>query len=524
MSKVGKDSRSAQGSGEHDGVNSSAHKDEYFKTGHLKEDLGVRTVRGGAVTLVSQGATFLITLLATALMARLLTPQDYGLIGMVAIFTNFIAMFKDMGLSAATVQRPEITNAQISTLFWLNVVLSVAVMTITMALAPAVAWFYGDWRLLGITVASSVGFLFGGLSIQHEALLRRQMRFVILAAVGIISMIFGYIVGIITAWHGWKYWALISSQLAVAISNTGIVWFVCRWRPGFPKRGTGVRSMVTFGSNLTGFGIINYFSRNLDNLLIGRIWGPQQLGLYNKSYQLMMLPIDQINVPIYSVAVPALSRLADADEKYRQVYLRMLEKIAILTMPPVALMIATSDWIVQIVLGPQWSEASRIFVLLGITGLFQPIANTTGWLFMSQGRGDRLLRWGLISGPLTMASIILGMPWGAVGVAAAYAAVRVLVTDPLLYWFVGRAGPVRTIDFYRTMAPFAFASFCVVLVLLGFRNWSRISNPLIGVSICFLLTIFVTVLALYILPAGRRALKDLRTSLLLLRKPEKSLI
>ena len=238
----------------------------------------------------------------------------------------------------------------------------------------------------------------------------------------------------------------------------------------------------------------------------------------------MMLPIDQINVPIYSVAVPALSRLADSDERYRIGYLRMLEKIAILTMPPVALMIATSDWIVQIVLGPQWSEASRIFILLGITGLFQPIANTTGWLFMSQGRGDRLLRWGMISGPLTMGSIIIGMPWGAVGVAAAYTVVRVLLTDPLLYWFVGRVGPVRTIDFYRTIGPFAFASFWVILLLVAFRSWSRVSNPIVGVSICFLLTIIITALALYVLPSGRRALKDIKTSLFLLRKPERSLI
>src|SRR6185369_8038670 len=191
-----------------------------------------------------------------------------------------------------------------------------------------------------------------------------------------------------------------------------------------------------------------------------RVWGAQQLGLYTRAYQLMGLPIDQINEPITSVAVPSLSRLTDSTESYRRAYLRMLEKIALLTMPCVVLMIVTADWIVRIVLGSQWVGAIQIFVLLGVSGIFQPVANTTGWLLISQGRTNHLLQWGLISGPIIMASIVIGLPWGAVGVAASFAFTRVLIVDPLLYWFVGRSGPVRTIDFYKTMAPFVAASLC----------------------------------------------------------------
>jgi O-antigen/teichoic acid export membrane protein len=509
---------------EPDSLDQSQQQD-YFRTGHLKTDLALRTARGGAVTIASQGLTFVISLGATAVMARLLSPQDYGLIGMVAVFTNFVAMFKDMGLSAATIQRAEINYDQISTLFWLNVALSVAVMALAAALAPAVAWFYGDSRLLRITVVTSLGFIIGGMTVQHEALLRRQMRFFALAVIALISVVVGYLVGITMAWNGFSYWALVFSQLALVACNTVAVWSVCRWRPGIPRLRSGVRSMVTFGGNLTGFTTINYFSRNLDNLLIGRVWGAQQLGLYSKAYQLMMLPIDQINMPVGSVAVPALSRLTDTPDRYRLAYLRMLEKVAIVTMPAVALMIGSSDWVVRIVLGPQWSEASRIFVLLGITGLFQPIANTTGWLLLAQGRGDRMLQWGLISGPLTMGSIIVGMPWGAVGVAAAYMAVKLCITDPLLFWFVGRSGPVRTMDFYRTMAPFVFASCCVLLALFGFRQLHAVNNPAIGIAISFLITVVTTSSALLLIPAGRRALQDLKSLLFLLKgRKEESLI
>jgi O-antigen/teichoic acid export membrane protein len=279
-----------------------------------------------------------------------------------------------------------------------------------------------------------------------------------------------------------------------------------------------VRSMLAFGRNFTGFSIINYFSRNLDNLLLGKVWGANELGLYNRAYQLMTLPIDQVNEPITSVAIPALSRIKDDDQRYRQAYLRMLEKIAMFTMPAIAFMMATSDWIVQVVLGPQWSATSRIFLLLGITGLFQPIANTTGWLFLTQGRSRHMFQWGLISGPLTMGSILLGLPWGAVGVATSYALTRVVLTDPLLFWFVGRTGPVRTRDFYRTIAPFTFASVVALAGSVAFRSLITIHNPIVGLITLFITTGAITLLCLGALPAGRLALADIKKTIALMLK------
>jgi PST family polysaccharide transporter len=488
----------------------------YLDTDHLKTGLGGRAARGGVIAIVSQGLRFLITIAATSVMARLLTPQDYGLIGMVAFVTAFVSMYKDLGLAAATIQRPEISLDQISTLFWTNVSLSVAVCIFTAAIAPLVSWFYSEPRLTAITVVTAVGFIISGMAVQHEALLRRQMRYFALAAIGLISLVVGYVVAILMAWKGFHYWALVGSQLALAFTGTVITWTVCRWRPGMPKKDTGVRSMLRFGGNLTGFSTINFFSRNLDNLLIGRVWGAQQLGIYSRAYQLMMLPIDQINEPITSVAIPSLSRLVDSDVAYRRAYLRMLEKVALLTMPCVVLLVVTSDWIIHIVLGSQWVGAIRIFVLLGITALFQPIANTTGWLLISQGRTNHMLQWGLISGPITMASIFAGLPWGAVGVAASYAFTTVCVVHPLLYWFVGRRGPVRTIDFYRTMAPFVLSSMCALMGALAFRRWSSVNSGFWTISVCFIITAVTTILVLAIIPAGRGALCDVKNSALLL--------
>jgi PST family polysaccharide transporter len=288
----------------------------------------------------------------------------------------------------------------------------------------------------------------------------------------------------------------------------GCVWFACGWRPGRPARGAGVRSMLAFGGNFTGFSVINYFARNLDNLLIGRFWGSQQLGLYAKAYQLLLLPIDQINSPVTTVAVPALSRLNDSPERYRRVYLRIMEKVAMLTMPAVALMIAVSDWVVLVVLGPQWAEAGRIFAVLGVAALLQPVNNTTGWLFISQGRTRDMLRWGLVGGMIIIASIVAGLPWGATGVATSYSLVFVCVVTPLLYSFVGRTGPVRPRDIYATVAPSFCAAAAVGVALFLFRRWFEVRSPLLGIAAALAISLPVALAVLYALPAGRRALRD----------------
>lgn len=483
--------------------------EQYFRTNHLKKDLKRRSVRGGAITLATQVCKFSLQMISTIVLARLLMPQDYGLVGMVTAVTGFITLFKDLGLSTATIQRAEINHRQISTLFWVNVAVSLSIALLTAALAPVIAGFYGEPRLIEITLVLASGFIFGGLTVQHQALLNRQMRFTALAGTDIAAMTVGVSVGVLSALNGAGYWALVFMQLSMGVTNCLTVWLLCGWRPGLPHRDSGVLPMLAFGSNLTGFNIMNYFARNLDNILIGRYWGTQQLGLYAKTYQLLLLPIQQINAPIAAVAVPTLSRLADEPKRYRQVYLRILEKLVLLTMPGITLMIVTSDWLIWLVLGPQWQEASRIFAFLGVAGIVQPISNTTGWLFVTQGRTRHMLHWGIISSVLTIAAFVIGLPWGATGVAAAYAISGICVRAPLLYWLVGRRGPVHTVDFYRAMATPAAITLVVLLVLLAFRRWFEISSPALGLAIATALTVGTSLLVLLILPSGRASLQDL---------------
>jgi len=280
--------------------------------------------------------------------------------------------------------------------------------------------------------------------------------------------------------------------------------------------------MLSYGGNLTGFNLMTFFSRNMDNLLIGKFWGAHQLGVYSRAYQMLLLPMQQINAPLAAVAVPALSRLADSPERYRAAYLRILEKIVMVTMPLGALMIATSDWMVLLLLGPKWSETGKIFMLLGIAAIIQPVTRTGPWLFSTQGRTRELFHWGLIGGAISVGSILAGLPWGATGVAASYSIADLCVATPLWFWYVGRRGPIRASDFYRTIAPSAVASICSVALLFLCRPWlSSLSGLIPRLAVAMAITVGISLTVFSALPAGRSAMRNLKDTLLLLVKRDR---
>jgi len=491
----------------------SLDRDQYFRTDDLREGVAGRAIRGGAFTVGSQASQFVIGLLATMVMARLLTPRDYGLIGMVTVVTGFLTIFKDIGLSRATIQRNVLTHDEASSLFWINGAVGVGIALLTAAIAPVIARFYGEPRLTNITIALACGFLVSGFSVQHQALLRRRMRFGILAANDVFSITLASVVGITMAFERMSYWAIVGNQLTFTISGAVLAWTVCRWRPSLPKRSTPVREMLAFGGNITGFTVLNYFSRNTDDLLIGRFWGSQQLGLYAKAYQLLLFPLNQINLPIGGVAVPTLSRLVDEPERYRAAFARTLDKIVLITMPLVVFLMVCSDWLIAVVLGSQWVGAAKIFMWLAIAGFVQPIGYTTGWLFTSQNRTGELLRWGVMSSVLAVGSIAAGVHWGAEGVAKSYGLTSALITTPLNLWWVGRRGPVRTWDFYKTSAPFAISAIIAGGAVYVFHYFAHPAHELVGLIIGFGITIVVFLAVLSAGAAGRAALRDVVVSL-----------
>jgi O-antigen/teichoic acid export membrane protein len=436
----------------------AAAPNRHLRTDHLMGDLTGRSVRGGVVTMAAQAVKFFLQIGSTMVLARLLTPVDFGLIAMVTAVTGFVAMFKDAGLSMATVQREDVTQAQVSTLFWINVALSAGVMLVVAALSPLLAYIYSEPRLVWITLALAGTFVFSGLTVQHQALLRRQMRFKHLAYVEIYSLVAGVAVAVFMASRGYGYWSLVGMHFGTAIVNCALVWMYCRWRPGRPERGCGVGSMLRFGGNMLGFNVVNYFTRNADNVLIGVAWGAGPLGVYSKAYALLLLPLKQINVPVAAVTLPAMSRLQNDAHAFREFYCQSVKLLAYVTMPLVILLAVLSREVVLLVLGSQWEDVAPVFMVLAIFGVVQSVSTTTGWVLTALGRADRMLRWSMFFGtPSILIGFAIGLQWGPLGVAiGATTCAMLIVTPQMLYAYHGTPITMRSV-LGAVSAPFLLA-------------------------------------------------------------------
>ena len=261
-------------------------------------------VKGSLATGLSQGIAMGFTIISAVVLARLLTPDDFGLIGMVTVVINFLFIFKDIGLSDATIQKDEITRSQISTLFWINTLISLVLGLILAASGPLVARFYDRSELSPIMAVLAFTFVVEGLTIQHTALLRRHLRFTAVAIADILSRFSYLVTAIILALSGFSYWSLVGGHIVRSLVLMTFIFYHCPWMPGRMEKGTGVRKMMMFGGHLTVGHLLAYLARNLDGILIGRIYGAAPLGLYNKAYHLLMQPLSQIKLPLTHLALP----------------------------------------------------------------------------------------------------------------------------------------------------------------------------------------------------------------------------
>jgi O-antigen/teichoic acid export membrane protein len=424
---------------------------EHFKTDHLLSNLKGHTISSGAVTMSAQGGKFLLSLVSTMILARLLTPQDFGLVAMVTTVTSFLRVFKDAGLSIATVQREKITHAQVSNLFWINIAVSAASTLVLAASAPIIGRFYHNSELIGITLVLSTTFLISGSTIQHQALLKRQMRFKALALIEVGSMAASVLVGVLMALWGYRYWSLVGSSLCMEVVALLLTWSASRWRPQLPPRGSGIGPLLSFGAHRTAGDFILSLARGSDNLLIGRSYGSAAVGLYSRASALLIRPLEQFLSPINAVFIPALSRLQSQPDRYRSTFLRLYEAIALVGFFFTGLFLALARPLTLVLLGPKWEQAAVIFAGFTIAALCVPLANASAWLFTSQGRGQDMFVAQTINSVAIILSFLAGLPFGPVGVAIAFSISNILVRVPIYYYSVGRSGPVRTADLWLVL-------------------------------------------------------------------------
>ena len=409
---------------------------EFFHDGSLRAGLKKRAVKGAGVMVFSQTFAYSVQMISTVILARLLTPDDFGLVAMVSVCSVLLMNF-GVKFTEAILQEKEITHEKISSLFWVNIGISVLITVGFMACSPIIAWFFSEPRLRYITVVMAFPILLSGLSTQHIALLKRSMKFKQVAANDMVAAVVSVIIAIAMASAGWGYWAVVARQVTVLVAGTVGAWIMCSWRPGLPIGNSGIYSMVKFACNTYCNYCMTYFSRNLDKVLIGRLLGSQLLGHYDRAYQLSGAFPNQLVIPLTTVAVSTLSRLREDPEKYWRYFERMLSTIAFLGMGVSAVLTVIGKDLVVIVLGPQWGKAGDIFTAFAPGLGMALIYSTSVWLHLSLGRADRCFRWSIIGLLATIIAYIIGLRFGAFGVAVAYSASLYILAWPALSYAGG---------------------------------------------------------------------------------------
>jgi O-antigen/teichoic acid export membrane protein len=449
---------------------------DHLGTQHLRLTIKIRTMWGALASAGGQSGQLVITLAYNAVLARLISPHDFGLVAMAMVVAGFLQVFKDAGLSTATIQREDITNAQVSNLFWINVAMGGAAMVGMASTAPLVAWFFHQPELVGISVALSIGFLLEALAVQHMAILNRQMRFTLLSGVELGCTAAGFLIGALMALMNWGYWSLVGATLSTSALRATAVWTLSRWRPQRPAARSGTRPLVRFGADLTLVGVVWAVSRGCDSVLIGRYLGSDALGLYSRATALLTRPLERLMSPVYTVIVPALSRLQSEPDRYRNAFAQVFEGLAIGAFFLAGLLLPLANLLVRVILGAKWDAAAPIFAALTLTVIYFPLASATSWLYTSQGRGRDLLVTACVGAAFMVTAFLVGLPFGATGVAIAYSLSGLLAILPVTFYMGGRTGPVSTRDLW--FATISHAPIFVTVLAATWLGREWIASPL----------------------------------------------
>lgn len=395
-----------------------------------RSDLESSTRSGVKWNFASQGGQQVTQLLTMIVLARLLVPADFGLLGMATVVIGFVSVFKDLGTAAAVIQAREPTDRLLSSVFWANVTFGCLGAGFLMLIAPLVATFYHHPRMTALLRVLALNFAISGLSILQQALFERKLHFRALARVEMTGVLAGAIVGITYASAGGGVWALVAQSITSTGCISLMLWLLSDWRPRMLFCWAELRRVARFSLNLTGFNVFNYVVRNADYLLIGRFLGATPLGIYTLAYRIMLYPLQSVTTVIGRVMFPVYSKLQDDDERFRTAYIGTAGIIAVITFPLMIGVCVLADPFIHSVFGTKWMAAVPVIRILAPIGMAQSIVATVGAIYQAKGRTDTLFRWGVFTGILSVGAFMIGLHWGVIGVATAYAILSALLVLP----------------------------------------------------------------------------------------------
>lgn len=430
---------------------------EFFEENKPHEDHTGKSLRAGAVSVAARLLNAFVQIGSVLFLARLLSPEDYGLVSMVTAFTGFAPVLVDLGTRDAIVQRARINRGEVAALFWITVVIGVTFAAVAASSGGLIARFYGEPRLRMIVLVSSLNFIACALYVQHYALMRRLLMFRALAGVEITANVVSATAAITMAFWGAGYWALVIRPITTLFLTAFGVWIKCRWWPGKPEFTSGVKESVKFGINVTGYSLTDFGSRSSDRIGIGYRTGPAGLGQYQNAMFVYDNLLDVLVFPLHGVAVASLSKLRDDIRQLRRAWGQAVTTVAFYAMPAFGLLAVTSRDIIVLLLGKKWASAGLLLSVLAFRGIPHSVERTLGWLHVTAGRTDRWARWGLFAACVQFCALLCGLPFGPTGVAIAYTSAMFMLFVPALA-YAGRPLGIGAADVLRAIWRQLFAA------------------------------------------------------------------
>lgn len=392
-------------------------------------NLASRSKRGGIVTIISQLIILLVGLVRGGIMARFLTPYDYGLQGMVLAFLSFALIFKDLGLSTATIRENNLSQAQVSNLFWINTLIGLMAALITIAAGPFLSIFYKEPVLTKICLVLSVSYLLAGLNVQSYALLQRDMKFSILAIINISSNIGSSLLGIFLAWRGYGYWSLVYMQIATNLFTLVGSKIANPWVPSKYQKNSSINTILKFGGTISIYNIISTVSKHFDSFLLGKLAGAEGLGIYNRALQPVSLVENQLRMSLSGVALPAMSSIQTDKKRFLSFFYKFVASLAFLSMPVAVYFFIFAKSIILYYLGPGWEAVVPIFKVFSISIFFTPVILVIDRIPLALGNSAQYLKSGIVGSLTKIVCVALGASlYGAYG-----AAVSILISN-LIMW------------------------------------------------------------------------------------------
>ncbi|MFT4115714.1 lipopolysaccharide biosynthesis protein [Bradyrhizobium sp.] len=467
----------------------------YFDDHKIVQDLGRRALRGGIVSLVMQYGNGALQLFGAVILARLLVPEDFGLVAIFIVVTSFAPMLIDFGLGEATAQRSRITPGQISSLFWFSAASGLVVALATAACSPLIASIFHDPRLEAITLCASITFALLGLSSQHMALLRRTMQFGAIARIQVSSTFVGVLVAILMARYGYGYWALVLRPIATALCVVIGSWTLCHWKPRRPVFDGEVKSMMRFGLHVVGFSVAYSMAKAVDRIGLGLFYRPDVVGYYQNATVLYEYSILLVISQAQAVGTPSLSKLRSDPAALRQKYEAALSVLAFFLMPTAAILSVTAQDVTVLLLGEKWHVAGALLSIVAVRGIFQVIEGSQAWLHLSLGRPDRWQNWGVVTLGFQLAAVVAGLPFGPTGVAAATVIVSLLIAVPSIT-YAGDAIGIDAALVMRAVGPQLIGSIAVLVAGWGLQtvflsDYHILVRISFSVAFCSLLYLFI---------------------------------